>query len=132
MNCFSPRTNRMGRSRRPSPLHDRRELLDRCNAHERLATPAPEFIARHPWRSEDALVMVSRNFQIDREALAAALAHPGAGYVGMIGSARKVRRVFDDLRSRGISDAALAGVFAPIGLDLGADSPAEIAVSILA
>ena len=113
-------------------LDDRADLLEACNAHERLRTPAPEFIAAHPWRTEEALVLVARNFMIDGEALAAALAHPGAGYVGMIGSTRKVRRVFDDLRSRGISDATLAGVFAPIGLDLGADSPAEIAVSVLA
>ena len=113
-------------------LDDRSDLLEACNAHARLSTPAPEFIAAHPWRKEDALVLVARNFVIDGEALAAALAHPGAGYVGMIGSTRKVRRVFDELRARGVSDAALAGVFAPIGLDVGADSPAEIAVSVLA
>jgi xanthine dehydrogenase accessory factor len=113
-------------------LDDRPDLLDACNAHERLRIPAPEFIAAHSWRSEDALVMVSRNFEIDREALAAALVHPGAGYLGMIGSTRKVRRVFDDLRARGFTDAAFARVFAPIGLDLGADAPAEIAVSVFA
>lgn len=113
-------------------LDDRPALLDACSAHERLCIPAPEFIASHPWRSEDALVMVSRNFEIDREALAAALAHPGAGYLGMIGSTRKVRRVFDDLRARGFAGTALDRVFAPIGLDLGADSPAEIAVSVFA
>jgi xanthine dehydrogenase accessory factor len=117
---------------RVTALDDRADLLAACDAHERIGIPAPEFIAEHPWRREDALVLVSRNFEIDREALAAALAHPGAGYVGMIGSARKVRRVFDDLRTRGVSDAALANVFAPIGLDLGADAPAEIAVSVFA
>ncbi len=113
-------------------LDDRLDLLESCNAHERISTPAPEFIASRPWRREDALVMVSRNFQIDGDALLAALTHPGAGYVGMIGSVRKVRRVFDDLRGRGVSDADLSRVFAPIGLDVGADSPAEIAVSVLA
>ena len=55
-----------------------------------------------------------------------------SGYIGMIGSARKVRRVFDELRAGGISDAALATVHAPIGLDIGADSPVEIAVSVVA
>jgi xanthine dehydrogenase accessory factor len=113
-------------------IDDRADLLEACHAHVRLSTPAPDFIAARPWRKEDALVLVSRNFTIDGEALAAALAHPGAGYVGMIGSTRKVRQVFDELRSRGARDAALAAVYAPIGLDLGADSPAEIAVSVLA
>ncbi len=113
-------------------LDDRADLLAACDAHERLSTPAPEFIAAHAWRHDEALVIVSRHFEIDREALAAALAHPGAGYVGMIGSTRKVRRVFDDLRARGFTDVALARVFAPVGLDLGADAPAEIAVSVFA
>jgi len=73
-----------------------------------------------------------RNYQIDREALAAALTQTGAGYVGMIFSKRKVRDVFDDLRRRGVPDEKLATVYAPLGLDIGADSPAEIAVSTIA
>ena len=113
-------------------IDDRLDLLELCEAHERINTPAPAFIAGRPWRAEDALVMVSRNIEIDREALAAAIAHPAAGYVGMIGSARKVRRVFDDLRARGVTEEQLAGVFAPIGLDVGADSPPEIAVAVVA
>jgi xanthine dehydrogenase accessory factor len=56
----------------------------------------------------------------------------GAGYIGMIGSKRKVRDVFDDLRRRGVPDERLAKVYAPLGLDIGADSPAEIAVSTIA
>ena len=75
---------------------------------------------------------MSRNYEIDREALHAALRQTGIGYLGMIGSARKVRRVFDELRARGVDDANLATVHAPIGLDIGADSPVEIAVSVLA
>ena len=113
-------------------LDDRAEEREACEADLRLATPAPEFIAGHPWQPDEALIIVSRNYQIDCEALAAALAHPGAGYVGMIGSQRKVRRVFETLQTRGVEKARLAEIFAPIGLDLGADSPAEIAVSVLA
>jgi xanthine dehydrogenase accessory factor len=113
-------------------LDDRADLLAACDAHEQLQTPAPEYFASRAWRSDEAVVMVSRNFEIDREALAAALEHTGAGYIGMIGSVRKVRRVFEDLRARGVDPASLARVFAPIGLDLGADSPAEIAVSVFA
>ena len=53
-------------------------------------------------------MIVSRNHEIDREALAAALTQTGAGYIGMIGSKRKVRDVFDDLRRRGVPEEKLA------------------------
>lgn len=93
----------------------------------------PEFIARHPWHPREALVLVSRNFQIDREALAAALGRPEIAYLGMIGSRKKVRHVFAQLTDEGVATPEkLARVRAPIGLDIGADSPVEIAVSIIA
>jgi xanthine dehydrogenase accessory factor len=113
-------------------LDDRVDLLAQCDAHARLTTPAPDFIAAHAWQAGEALIIVSRNYEIDREALAAALAHPGAAYLGMIGSTRKVTRVFDELRARGVPAESLAKVHAPIGIDIGADSPAEIAVSVIA
>ena len=91
-----------------------------------------DFIAAHNWQPDEALVLVSRNYPIDSEALHAALQQTGIAYLGMIGSARKVRRVFDELRKRGVSESALEKVHAPIGLDIGADSPPEIAVSVLA
>ncbi|MFZ5351232.1 MAG: XdhC family protein [Bacillota bacterium] len=56
----------------------------------------------------------------------------GAGYIGMIGSRRKVAEVFEQLRSEGVSEEDLQNVFAPVGLDIGAETPEEIAVSILA
>lgn len=94
-------------------------------------TPA-EFIGSHDWQSDEALVIVSRNHEIDREALAAAVERSGAGYIGMIGSRRKVRMVCDDLLRRGVSAETLSRVHAPLGFDIGADSPAEIAISALA
>jgi xanthine dehydrogenase accessory factor len=93
---------------------------------------APEFIRTRKWRGDEAIVMVSRNYELDREALAAALETDGTGYVGMIGSKKKVQQVFDELRQRGVNDAKLKKVYAPLGLDIGADAPAEIAVSVLA
>lgn len=83
-------------------------------------------------RSNDALILVSRNFHIDRDALRAALALEPLDYMGMIGSRKKVKQVFEELRSEGISDEQLDAVHAPIGLDIGAESPSEIAVSVLA
>ena len=90
-----------------------------------------KFIARRKWRVDEALVMVSRNYEIDREALGAALKTRGAGYIGMIGSTRKVKRVFDQLKERRGAKEKLTKVYAPLGLDIGADSPAEIAVSVI-
>ncbi len=114
-------------------IDDRADLLATCPAHARHQGSAPDFIAAHPWQADEALVLVSRNHELDRHALAAALAHPGSrGYLGMIGSRRKVQAVFAELRHQGISDDQLATVHAPIGLDLAADAPMEIAVSVLA
>src|SRR5205823_14746455 len=93
---------------------------------------APDYIRARHWQPGDALVIVSRNYEIDREALHAALGVEAIGYIGMIGSRRKVRQVFDELKARGVSEHLLARVHAPIGLDIGADSPQEIAVSVLA
>lgn len=115
-------------------LDDRDELLaDLPPSVTPISNSSPaDFIASREWQSDEALVIVSRNHQIDREALAAAMAQTGAGYIGMIGSRRKVRDVFADLRQRGIPDEELAKVYAPLGLDIGADSPVEIAVSTVA
>jgi xanthine dehydrogenase accessory factor len=117
-----------------SMVDDRDELMtDLPTVVAQIADCSPaQFIASHEWQSDEALVIVSRNHEIDREALAAALTQTGAGYIGMIGSKRKVRDVFDDLRRRGVPEEKLAKVYAPLGLDIGADSPAEIAVSTVA
>jgi xanthine dehydrogenase accessory factor len=95
-------------------------------------TKPPDFINARSWQPDEALLLVSRNHELDREALAAALRTGTIGYIGMIGSRRKVRYVFDAMRADGVSDAQLAKVYAPLGLDIGADSPAEIAVSAMA
>ena len=54
------------------------------------------------------------------------------GYVGMMGSRRKVRGFSRNWKRKAIARETLARVYAPIGLDIGAESPAEIAVSIMA
>jgi xanthine dehydrogenase accessory factor len=84
------------------------------------------------WSKRSAVVLVSRNFEVDRESLAAVLEHPEIGYIGMIGSRRKVERVFTELRERGYSEESFSRVYTPIGLDIGADSPGEIAISVMA
>ena len=56
----------------------------------------------------------------------------GLGYVGMIGSKRKIRLIYEDLIARGIPEEALTRVHAPLGFDIGSQTVAEIAVSIVA
>ena len=116
-------------------LDDRADLLAHFPKVPRQisdCSPA-EFIRAHHWHVREALVIVSRNYEIDRRALAAALSAPAIAYVGMIGSQRKVRHVFEQLVAEGAATAEqLDRVFAPIGLDIGSDSPTEIAVSVIA
>ncbi|MBV9614336.1 MAG: XdhC family protein [Ktedonobacteraceae bacterium] len=77
------------------------------------------------------VVIVTRGHSLDKDALQAAL-ESNAAYIGMIGSPGKVRRIFKDLLKGGFSRERLAQVHAPIGLDLGAETPDEIALSIAA
>ena len=76
-------------------------------------------------------VVVTRGHTHDFEALRA-LAARDLRYVGLIGSRAKVARIFDALEAEGMPIECLRRVHAPIGLDIGAITPAEIAVSILA
>lgn len=77
------------------------------------------------------VVIVSRGHVCDEEALRAAIGR-GAAYVGMIGSRKKVKYVFDRLIADGCETSSLEEVYAPIGLDLGGDTAEEIAFGILA
>jgi xanthine dehydrogenase accessory factor len=112
-------------------VEDRAGLLENFPVStSRVVANAAQFISQHDWNDDEALVLVSRNYELDREALAAALKKGGAGYIGMIGSRRKVHRVFDALKQVAPAER-LKDIYAPIGLDVGADSPAEIAVSVI-
>lgn len=77
------------------------------------------------------VVVVTRGHRHDLDALRA-LAGRDLRYIGLIGSRAKVARLFDQLVAEGIAADALTRVHAPIGLDIGAVTPAEIAVSIVA
>ncbi len=77
------------------------------------------------------LVIVTRGHKEDMRVLAWAV-RTGARYVGMIGSKRKVLSVYRALEKEGYATGEFERVFAPMGLDIGALSPEEIAVSIVA
>lgn len=76
-------------------------------------------------------IIVTRGHAHDEEALFH-LAPTSASYVGMIGSRRKKRLIYEDLRAKGISDATLAKVHSPLGLEIGSQTVPEIAISIVA
>lgn len=76
-------------------------------------------------------LVVTRGHRHDEQALAAVVGR-GAAYIGMIGSRRKVKLIKDDLLAMGVPGEDLAAVHAPVGLDIGAVSVEEIAVSIAA
>ena len=76
-------------------------------------------------------LIVTRGHNHDEEALYH-LAETSAAYVGMIGSRRKIKLIFDDLLTEGISRSALGRVAAPLGFDIGSQTVAEIAISIVA
>jgi xanthine dehydrogenase accessory factor len=114
-------------------IDDRADLLSDFPAAAKIAQPNPaEFIAGREWRPDEALVLVSRNYRIDCNALLAALRCDGIGYIGMMGSGRKVRLAFEEAQANGFSADRLSMVYAPLGLDLHAESPEEIAVSVMA
>jgi xanthine dehydrogenase accessory factor len=77
------------------------------------------------------LIIVTRGHKEDMRVLAWA-ARTAARYVGMIGSKRKVLAVYKALESEGYRPEEFARVYAPMGLDIGALSPEEIAVSVVA
>ena len=78
-----------------------------------------------------AVVTLTHDPKLDDPALAAALSSP-AFYIGALGSRRTHDRRLERLRAQGFDDVTLARIHGPVGLDIGAKSPAEIAVSILA
>lgn len=90
-----------------------------------------EALARLAPDRRTAVVTLTHDPKLDDPALAVALRSP-AFYVGALGSGRTHARRMARLREAGFDDVALARIHGPVGLALGARSPAEIAVSILA
>ena len=78
-----------------------------------------------------SVVLVTRNVDVDAAALPALLA-TGAGYVGVMGSERRWATTRTRLEADGVDPDALDRVHAPIGIEVGAETPEEIALSIMA
>jgi xanthine dehydrogenase accessory factor len=115
-------------------VDDRSEFAASATLPERTEVAVADIAAWLRDRQADAMsaiVIVTRGHRSDEEALRAALGS-GAGYIGMIGSPSKVRAIFRRLLRAGTPRADLERIHAPIGLDLGAETPDEIALSIAA
>jgi xanthine dehydrogenase accessory factor len=117
-------------------LDDRPEFATRERFPEAIDVRKVDFtdpfaeIKLHPWSH---VLLVTRGHRYDFECLRKVLQHdPLPGYIGMIGSRRRVKATFESLLKEGFSKDRLRQVWAPIGLDLGAETPAEIAVSVAA
>jgi xanthine dehydrogenase accessory factor len=102
-------------------------------AHEILTAPFEALWAtlRESIDEQTYVLVVTRGHGHDQEALAQ-LAPTSAAYVGLIGSKRKIKMIFQALEENGIPRAALNRVAAPIGLDIGSETVDEIAISIVA
>lgn len=101
-------------------------------ASVRLVNATPDDYEGRLGLDDDSFaVIVTRGHSLDKEWLGA-LSGKGLRYVGMVGSRRKVETVYSALRQEGVPDEFLESVHAPVGLDIGAETPEEIAVSIAA
>jgi len=78
------------------------------------------------------LISVTRGHAFDEEVVRTALRRRNGAFIGMIGSRRRVRATLERLAEEGIPASELDEMHAPLGMDLGAETPAEIAVSIIA
>ncbi|MBX9790419.1 MAG: XdhC family protein [Pirellulales bacterium] len=115
-------------------LDDRAEFVSAerfPSAERRICGPIGRTLADLEITPDTYAIIVTRGHNHDEEALRH-LAERGARYVGMIGSRRKIKLIFDDLLDQGVSAETLARVYAPLGIDIGSQTVAEIAVSIVA
>jgi xanthine dehydrogenase accessory factor len=119
---------------RVTVIDDRPEFANPERFPEAARTIAADFIESFTnitVKPSSSIVIVTRGHKADEMVLGVAATTP-AGYIGMIGSRKKVAATFERLISRGVPADALRRVRTPIGLEIGAVTPEEIAVSIVA
>ena len=115
-------------------IDDRREYMDQCNLSgvNRMCMHFEDALAQLPFDEQVFICIMTYSHPTDRDILAYCLGKPFA-YLGMIGSQRKVEMTKKLFKTGlGISDNDLVRVDMPMGIDIGAEGPEEIAVSILA
>jgi xanthine dehydrogenase accessory factor len=100
------------------------------NADVRLPGSVADVLDAHPVTEDTSVVVVSRDVDIDVNAVPRLLATP-ARYIGVMGSERRWVTVRRRLLEAGIEETDLDRIHVPIGIELGAETVEEIAVSIL-
>lgn len=98
---------------------------------ETLNGPYTRLVERFPFDSSTYVVMVTRGHLTDLECVRAVLERPYR-YAGFIGSTRKAKLLREQLVRDGFDPARIDQLHAPVGLDVGAETPEELAVAILA
>ncbi|MCK4303016.1 MAG: XdhC family protein [Candidatus Eisenbacteria sp.] len=102
------------------------------DAAEIVQEAPPRYIERTGLGRYSHVVVLTHEHALDRETLLAVSRVDFDGYIGMIGSVRKWETTMKALREAGVQQAWIDSVHCPIGLEIGAHTPAEIAVSIVA
>jgi xanthine dehydrogenase accessory factor len=119
---------------RVAVLDERPELVtaERFPAADVLQSgPLDEELTRSPPTEQTYVVIVTPHHSPDEKALAVIASHP-VPYIGLLGSHRRTSATFKRARQLGIPNTFLERIHTPIGVDIGAETPREIAVSILA
>jgi xanthine/CO dehydrogenase XdhC/CoxF family maturation factor len=88
-------------------------------------------IASFDYAALSCLVVATRGHKLDADCVTAAVG-TRVPYIGLLGSRRKTILIADMLREEGVDESRSAAIHAPVGLDLGGRTPAEIALSVLA
>jgi len=115
-------------------VDNRESFANRERFPEAVAVHAAEYeeiFPQLPINDTSYVIIVTRGHRDDMRVLKLALATP-ARYLAMIGSKRKVLNVIRELEKEGVDRAAVEKIHAPMGLDIGAISPEEIAISVTA
>lgn len=104
-------------------------------ADHALCVRPPEFASKVSFRGSPVVVLMTHNYLVDREILGQILASDAPfTYIGALGPRKRSESMVAELREQGLvlDERKVAAIRTPIGLDLGAESPAEIAFSVLA
>lgn len=108
-------------------IGDAIRLADRFIRMDSFGDVAKAELPKNPF-----YVVSTYGHQVDSAALKGVISRGDAAYIGMLGSTKKVSAIFAQLRNAGVKQEDLDQVFAPIGLDLGGETPEELAVAIVA
>jgi len=119
---------------RVTVIDDRKDFVSKerfPEAEQRLSRPFKESLDDLKLMPDSLILVVTRGHSHDQQALETALAQK-IRYIGLIGSRRKIKLLVENLLEKGYPPEHFSHLYAPIGLDIGSETPGEIAVSVAA